>query len=154
MQLGGARDFSVDESIAMAHLGVRSQLRFDLSDDWELRWGNTLRWAGEYQMRSEDRWSFGVFETGLDIRTDTGLRLFGKHSDAGVYYIYQHFMPRWLSRSDSGRDEASIGLHQFGVSFGLKKQHKLFGIPVQRVRVGYKTGGGFEGWTIGTEFPF
>jgi hypothetical protein len=30
----------------------------------------------------------------------------------------------------------------------------VLGIDVQRVRLGYKNGGSFEGWTIGTEFPF
>ena len=45
-------------------------------------------------------------------------------------------------------------LHEFGLSLGVPHGKKIFGINVRRVRVGYKKGGEFQGWTFGTEFPF
>jgi hypothetical protein len=154
LQLGGGRDFSIDETILMGQLGIRSLTLFEVGDDWELRWGNALRWAAEKQVHTEDRWGFGVFDTGLDLRRDTSMQLFGEPLNIGTYYIYQHMMPRWNSSRAPDRNENSVDLHEIGLSLGLNQQQHVLSIPVQRLRLGYKRGGGFKGWTIGTEFPF
>jgi hypothetical protein len=40
-----------------------------------------------------------------------------------------------------------------GFSMGLKRPREVFGVTVERLRIGYKSGNGFRGWTVGTDFP-
>ena len=154
VQLGLGRDFSSDETIAMTQFGIRNLSLFQFFNDWELRWGITLRWAGEYQFNSNDRNNLGIFDTGLDIRRNTPFTLFDTPVDMGAYYIFQRYVPEWrLSDAPDNKQEA-VRVHEIGASLGLKRPHKFLGIPFQRVRVGYKEGDNIRGWTFGTEFPF
>ncbi|MGB5582720.1 MAG: hypothetical protein WBO93_03840 [Gammaproteobacteria bacterium] len=154
IQLGAGRDFTSDETIAMTQFGIRSLGLFQFTNDWELRWGIALRWAGEYQFNSNDRNNLGIFDTGLDIRRNTPFSLLEKRVDMGAYYIFQRYVPEWrLSDAPDNKQEA-VRVHEIGASVGLKHPHKLLGIPFQRVRVGYKDGDNIRGWTFGTEFPF
>ncbi len=154
VQVGGGRDFSAEQSFAMTQVGVRSETLFRPSEHWELRWGNALRWAAEYHLNSEDRTSFGLFETGLDLRRDMPVKLSGRSFDLGAFYILQRYLPEWDIGKAPDRRSGSRELHEFGISLGFKKGRRIFGIPVQRVRLGYKKGGKLQGWTLGTEFPF
>jgi hypothetical protein len=154
LQIGGGRDFSAEQSFVMTQIGVRSETLFQLSNHWELRWGNSLRWAGEYQFNTEDRTGFGLFETGLDLRRDIPVKLFGASFDVGAFYILQRFLPEWNIGKAPDRRSSSQDLHEFGISMGFKKGRKILGITVQRIRLGYKKGGDLQGWTLGTEFPF
>ena len=154
IQLGAGRDFTSDETIAMTQFGIRSLGLFQFTNDWELRWGIALRWAGEYQFNSNDRNNLGIFDTGLDIRRNTPFTLLEKRVDMGAYYIFQRYVPEWrLSDAPDNKQEA-VRVHEIGASVGLKHPHKFLGIPFQRVRVGYKDGDNIRGWTFGTEFPF
>ena len=154
LQFGGGRDFSLEQSFTMAQSGVRSLNFWQIGQGWEVRWGNGLRWAGEYQQETGDSTSFGLLETGLDVRRDIPLVLSGHRLDVGAYYVYQRFLPEW--NADEAPDiRAKLSeLHELGLSVGLKQKKKLLGISIRRVRLGYKTGGVFQGWTIGTDFPF
>ena len=153
-QLGGGHDFSSETTFAMTHLGLRSLTRFDLAQRWHLLWGNAVRFAAEYQFDGGGRTSFGLAETGLDLRRDVPLLLFGKPMDVGIYTVYQRYIPEWDIGEAPAREFESRDLAEFGLSIGIKKHHRVLGIPIRRVRVGYKKGGSLTGWTIGTEFPF
>lgn len=154
VQLGAAQDFSSGETIAMTQFGIRSLSLFPLPNDMELRWGNTLRWAGEYQLDTEDRNSLGVFDTGLDIRSKTPYYFLEKRMDVGAYYIFQQYVPRWRLSDTPDGEQITVRVHEVGVSVGLRRPYIFLGIPFQRVRLGYKEGDHFRGWTFGTEFPF
>lgn len=153
-EIGGGRDFSASETFAQTHFGVRSLHKNELRNQWTLRTGLALRWAGEYQFKSEDTTGFGVVDAGLDLRRDLPWMLFDRPLDMGAYYIYSRFLPRLnLARADDWDGEPR-DLHEVGLSLGLQKVRKILGFSVSRVRVGYKTGADFQGWTIGTDFPF
>lgn len=154
VQLGGGRDFSVNETFYMANFGVRSLARFDIRPGWALRWGNMFRRAGERQVHSGDKAAFSVFDSGLDLRRDTPWKIFGKGVDLGTYYIYQRYIPHWSTSQAPDLEANTIELHEFGLSVGLKRPHKILGIEFQRFRLGYKKGADVRGWTVGTEFPF
>ena len=154
VQLGAGRDFSSGETIAMTQFGIRSLSLFQLTNDLELRWGNTLRWAGEYQLDTEDRNSLGIFDTGLDIRRKTPYSLLEKRMDIGAYYIFQQYVPRWRLSDAPDREQITVRVHEIGVSMGLQRPHIFLGIPFQRIRAGYKSGDHFRGLTFGSEFPF
>lgn len=154
LQLGGGRDFNADETILMTQIGVSALGLWKPEDGWELRWGNTLRWAGERQVNSDDHLGFGVFETGLDARRDLPFTVFQRSADGGAYYVYQRFMPRWTTAKAPDLKEQATNLHEFGLSVGFKEPRKVLRIPVQRLRLGYKWGDQLSGWSIGTEFPF
>ena len=153
-QLGGGQDLNTGETILMAQLGIRALALFEPSEGSAVRWGNTLRWAGERQLDSGDHLGFGVFETGLDVRWDTPFPLFGNSADWGAYYIYQRFMPRWTTAKAPDLNQRALNLHEFGFSIGWKQPRKFLGIPLQRFRLGYKRGDRVRGWSVGTEFPF
>jgi hypothetical protein len=152
--LGGTRDFTLDESIAMGVLGVRSLGTWEYASGDQLRWGGGIRMVGEYQKQSSDTTGFAIFETGVDYRHDTGFNLLERKVNAGVYYIYQYFTPTWDISEKPIENSSVRDIHEVGVSLGLKNPTKIFGIPIKRVRLGYKQGSGFKGWTFGTEFPF
>ena len=154
VQLGAGRDFAIDETIMMTQIGMRSLNLFEPGKLWQLRWGNTLRWAAEYQLKSEDKTSFGVFESGLDVRREMPFKLWQRRFDLGTYYIFQRFMPRWDVSDSPDRRSRAYDLHEFGLSVGFIEPNRIWGVPVQRVRIGYKKGGQLQGITIGTEFPF
>jgi len=154
VQAGAGRDFKSNETIYMAHLGIRSLSLFDIGDKWVLRWGNTLRWAAEHQVDSGDRLNLSIFETGLDVRRDLPIKFLERSTDMGAYYVFQRLTPRWRSSEAPDYRADATSLHEFGLSVGLKRPRKIIGMDFQRLRVGYKTGGSFRGWTIGTEFPF
>jgi len=77
----------------MTQLGVRSLNLYEPANKWEIRWGNTLRWAAEYQVESEDQLRLSIFETGLDVRYELPVKILKCRSDIGIYYIYQHLIP-------------------------------------------------------------
>ena len=154
IEIGAGRDFSAEETFALTQLGVRSLNLFALGERWTLRWGNSLRWAGEHQFDSKDQNSFGIFDTGLDLRLKLPWRLFDQRLDVGTYYVYERFLPTWtLGESEDWRGRTRE-LHEFGLSLGVQEGRKILGIPVKRIRIGYKKGGKLQGWTFGTEFPF
>lgn len=154
IEIGGGRDFTAEETFALMQLGVRSLNLWELGEKWTLRWGNSLRWAGEYQFNSEDSNGFGIFDTGLDLRLKLPWRLLDQGTDLGAYYIYERFLPRWTLGETDDWEGRTRELHEFGLSFGVQNGRKILGIPVKRVRIGYKKGGQLQGWTLGTEFPF
>jgi hypothetical protein len=151
---GVTHDFTTDELVLLGVAGLSSVARFDLDHDWELRWGNKVRFAVEHQTRSEFSTSFGIFETGLDLRRGTGFVVYEREVDISGYYRFQHFIPDWDVSDAPDRRSEIDNIHEFGFSVGLKKPKKIFGITFNRVRVGYKTGGDVRGFSIGGEFPF
>jgi hypothetical protein len=153
MQIGASRDFSTNETIYMAHAGVRSLNLYTPDEKLELRWGNALRWAAEYQVNSGDRLRMSVFETGIDLRYELPVKVLNRRSDIGAYYIYQYLLPKWINTDRLDDPDAKL-LHEVGVSFGLKTPYQVFGMDLDRLRLGYKTGGSFQGWTLGAGFPF
>jgi hypothetical protein len=152
--IGYGHDFSGNENIYMGVLGVRALGTWYPSDGWEFRWGNAFRLAGEYQGRSHHRTSFGMLETGLDVRRYTPLLLSDRPVNVGVYYHYQYFIPEWDIDELRPRESDIGALHELGVSVGLKKPVTILGVSFSRVRAGYNRGSGVQGWTFGTEFPF
>ena len=152
--LGYGHDFVSDENILMAVLGARALGTWHHPDGWEFRWGNAFRLAGEYQTKSYHRTSFGLLETGVDLRRNTSLQVMERKVNAGVYYRYQYYIPEWDIDQLRPRESDIGSLHEIGVSIGLKRPVTLLGVSFSRVRVGYNWGSGVEGWTFGTEFPF
>ena len=153
-QIGGGRDFSADETILMASIGLRSLSIFEIGEHWQLRWGNSVRWAGESQAHSGKKTRFSVLDTGIDFRRRIPISLADRPVDIGVYYIYQRYLPSWRSSTAPDLEQKTIDLHEIGLSMGLSRPLEILGISFQRVRLGYKSGGSFSGWTFGTEFPF
>ena len=151
---GVTHDFVTDEVVLLGVAGLSSLTRFDLDEDWELRWGNKLRFAAEHQVKSDFRTNFGIFETGFDLRRGTGWMVYGREVDVSSYYRFQHYIPEWDATSAPDRQSELENVHELGFSVGLKKPRKLFGITFNRVRLGYKKGGDIRGFTIGGEFPF
>jgi hypothetical protein len=156
VQAGVTHDFVTDEVVLLGVVGLSSVARFDLDEeeDWEIRWGNKIRFAAEHQLKSGFQTSFGILETGLDIRRDTGFIIYRREVDIGGYYRYQHFVPDWDISDAPDRRHQVDNVHELGVSVGLAKPKKIFGITFSRVRLGYKKGGEIQGFTIGGEFPF
>lgn len=152
--LGYGHDFTGNENIYMGVLGVRALGTWYHSDGWEFRWGNAFRLAGEYQARSHHRTSFGMLETGVDVRRNTPLLLSDRQVNVGVYYHYQYYIPEWDIDVLRPRESDIGALHELGVSVGLRKPVTILGVSFSRVRAGYNRGSGVQGWTFGTEFPF
>ena len=152
--LGYSHDFVSNENIFMGVLGVRALGTWRYVDGWEFRWGNAFRVAGEYQAKSHHRTSFGLLETGVDVRRDTALVFSERRLNVGVYYHYQYYIPEWDIDALRPRESDIGSLHEFGISVGLKKPVTMLGVSFSRVRAGYNWGSGVHGWTFGTEFPF
>jgi hypothetical protein len=154
VEIGGGRDFNQEETFFLTHLGLRTLAPFEFGENWQLLLGGALRWAGEYQVRSEDTNAFGIIDLGLDVRRNLPWKLFQQRLNMGAYYLYQHYLPEWRAgEADDWRNRARE-VHEFGLSLGIPQGKKFFGFNVRRVRVGFKKGGKFQGWTFGTEFPF
>ncbi len=154
LQIGGGRDYSADRSFAMTQIGVRNVNLFEPAERWELRWGNALRWAAEYQFKTDDRTSFGIVETGLDMRRDMLFQFLDRNIDIGAYYIFQYYLPEWDIGNAPNRDFRTRNLNELGLSAGFKDYYSTLGFKIRRVRIGYQRGGNFRGWRFGTEFPF
>lgn len=154
LQLGGGRDFTADQTFAMTQLGVRNVNLFEPAEGWELRWGNALRWAAEYQFMSDDRTSFGIVETGLDVRRGIPFKFLDRNIDIGVYYIYQRYLPEWNIGDAPDQVFRTRNVNHIGLSTGFKNYYKILGFKIRRVRIGYQRGENFRGLSFGTEFPF
>ena len=153
--LGGAYDFVREETILMGVLGLRALGTWIYTDESEFRVGTSARYAAEYQIRSGSRTAFAMYEAGVDYRRDIHLRVFAHETNVGVYYLAQLFLPDWDLIETAANVETSIGLiHEVGASIGLQKPRKILGIPISRVRMGFKFGDDVRGWSIGTDFPF
>ncbi len=153
-EIGGGRDFNQEETFFLTQLGVRNLFPFRFGDNWQLRLGGALRWAGEYQLHSDDTNAFGIIDLGVDVRRNLPWDLFEQRLNAGIYYIYQRYLPEWRAGDADDWQNRALNVHEFGVSLGVPEVRKVLGINVKRVRVGYKQGGNLRGWTFGTEFPF
>jgi len=153
--LGAGYDFSRNETIFMGILGIRGLGTWRYEDHSELRVGTSLRYAAEYQLQAEDFSHFSMVEGGTDYRRDAHLDLFSRDINVGVYYRFQLFLPNWRFGNVPEDEETNLKLiHEIGASTGLKHPFSILGIPISRVRLGYKFGDSVSGWTIGTEFPF
>ncbi|MEM1112378.1 MAG: hypothetical protein AAGI11_10770 [Pseudomonadota bacterium] len=153
-QLGLGHDFVSDETFVLGTLGAKILGLWRWESGLELRWGAGIQVAGEYQFDSTRQTSFGLLETGVDVRKDFGQALFEQRIDLGLYYILQSYQPEWtIGRRLTDRSNIHE-ISELGVSVGLVKPRKVLGITVDRLRMGYKNGSGFKGVTFGTEFPF
>ena len=153
--LGAGYDFTRKETISMGMLGIRGLGTWTYEDQSELRVGTSFRYAYEYQLQSKRFSDFTMFEGGVDYRRDTHLDLLRRDVNAGIDYHFQFFLPEWRFDDLPPGERALLGLiHEIGVSTGFKRRFHPLGIPISRIRLGYKFGDGVEGWTIGTEFPF
>lgn len=153
-QLGLGHDFVAHEDFALGVIGTRLLGTWELDENWEVRWGAALRFAGELQFKSGRQNSFGLAETGIDLRRDTNLIVARQRLNAGVYYRLQSYYPEWtVGQFLTDRSEVN-DVHEYGVSLGLARAHDIFGFTFHRVRLGFQRGSGFKGWTVGTEFPF
>jgi hypothetical protein len=153
--LGAGYDFTRKETISMGMLGIRGLATWSYEDQSELRVGTSYRYAYEYQIQAERFADFTMFEGGVDYRRDTHLNLFDRDVNAGVDYRFQLFLPAWRFDDLPPEERAQLGLiHEIGVSTGFQRSFHPLGIPISRIRLGYKFGDGIEGWTLGTEFPF
>jgi hypothetical protein len=153
--LGGAYDFSREESILMGVLGLRALGTWVYTDNAEFRVGSSARYAAEYQIQSESQAAFTMLEAGVDYRRDIHLKVLAHDTNAGLYYRVQLFMPEWELGEAQKNLETRLGLiHEIGASIGLQNPFKILGIPISRVRTGFKFGDNVRGWTIGTDFPF
>lgn len=153
--LGGAYDFSRHETILMGIMGIRALGHWTYADHSELRLGSTARYAAEYQLESDHRVGFSLFELGADYRRDIRLKVMDHDTNAGVYYRSQLFLPDWEAGKRANNIETRLILiHEIGASIGLQKPRKVLGISISRVRAGFSFGDHIRGWTIGTEFPF
>ena len=74
--------------------------------------------------------------------------------NVGVYYFLQHYQPEWGSLVFDRSNSNVHTIHEVGLSVGLQRKLKVFGVPFSRVRVGMKRGDGGYGFALGTEFPF
>lgn len=153
--LGGGYDFVREETILMGVVGLRALGTWVYTDRSEFRVGTSARYAVEYQIRSSRQTAFTMFEAGVDYRRDIHLNVFAHDTNAGVYYRAQLFLPDWELVETVENIESRVGLiHEVGASVGLQKPRKILGIPISRVRMGFKFGDDVRGWSIGTEFPF
>ena len=154
VEIGGGRDFNIDENFALTHLGIRSYSPFEVGENWQFRIGAGVRWAGEYQFKSEDTNALGIIDLGFDVRRNLWFKVFEQRANMGAYYIYQRYLPEWSTGNSVDWDGKAREVHEFGLSLGVPQGKRFLGINLRRVRVGYKKGGKFQGWTLGTEFPF
>ena len=155
INVGGTYDFSRDDPILLGVIGIRMLGTWLYEDASEFRVGTSMRLAGEYQPKTGSTLGFSMYELGADYRRDAYLKLLGRKTNAGVYWRSQLFLPEWGLHEHPNEREASVALtHEVGVSTGLRRPFRILGIPISRVRVGYKFGDNVKGWTIGTEFPF
>jgi len=153
--LGGAYDFTREETILMGVLGLRALGTWVYADDSEFRVGSSARYAAEYQMQSSNQDAFTMVEAGVDYRRDIHLKLFSHDTNVGLYYYVQLFLPEWELGEAEDNFDTRLGLiHEIGASIGLQNPLKILGIPISRVRTGFKFGDNVRGWTIGTDFPF
>lgn len=153
--LGAGYDFARNETILMGVLGIRGLGTWKMGDASELRLGTSYRFAAEYQLQSARHTSFSMMEGGVDYRRDAYLKLFSRKTNAGVYYRFQLFLPKWrFGQQEDGREAEVELLHEVGVSVGLQRPFSILGIPISRVRTGFNFGDTVQGWSIGTEFPF
>ena len=153
-QLGIGHDFVSDEVFGLGVIGTRLLGTWELDGDWELRWGAAGRLAGEQQFKSGRENSFGLLETGLDLRRDTRLSVMDQQLNLGAYYRLQSYYPEWtVGKFLTNRSEVNE-VHEIGASVGLVQPRTVLGFTFRRVRIGYQRGSGFRGWTFGTEFPF
>lgn len=153
--LGVGYDFTRDETILMGVLGIRGLGTWRYDDASELRLGTSIRYAAEYQTRSEDSSAFSLLEGGVDYRRDIRLPVFSKATNGGVYYLLQLFVPEWEISRDNPTLPTELGLiHEVGASIGFKEPRTFLGFSWSRVRTGFKFGRHVRGWTIGTDFPF
>lgn len=153
--LGGAYDFVREETILMGVAGLRALATWVYTDRSEFRFGTSARYAVEHQIRSSSQTGFTMLEAGVDYRRDIHLGVFDHDTNAGLYYLAQLFLSDWETIEAAENIETSLGLiHEVGASIGLQKPRKIIGIPISRVRVGFKFGDDIRGWSIGTEFPF
>ena len=110
--------------------------------------------AGEQQFKSGRENSFGLLETGFDLRRDTRFEVMEQRLNLGAYYRLQSYYPEWtVGKFLTDRSEVN-DVHELGLSVGLIKPREVLGFTVRRFRLGYQRGSGFRGWTFGTEFPF
>lgn len=153
-QIGLGHDFVSHEVFGLGVIGARLLGTWELDDNWELRWGASARLAGEQQFKSGRETSFGLLESGLDLRRDTRLTIADQRLNLGAYYRLQSYYPEWtVGRFLTDRSEVN-DVHELGLSIGLVTPREIFGFEVRRVRFGYQRGSGFRGWTFGSEFPF
>lgn len=153
--LGGAYDFTRSETILMGIIGIRGLGTWIYDDASELRVGTSARYAAEYQIESSSGTGFTMLEGGADYRRDAHLNVFNRKINAGVYYYMQVFLPDWRTDNlSNGSDTELMLVNEIGGSIGLQHPFSILGIPISRVRMGYKFGQHVRGLTIGTEFPF
>jgi len=147
-ELGVGRETSgVTEWFVIAGAGIG----FDRQKSWgprEWLWESKLKYGVDLSGSGERDDSYTSIQTGAGLHLPTGLVwrdarwTFGSYGSVR-YYINELALPL------PGQDEFAVDwLYEVGVTFGAFEKAKLLGVPIPRLRVGYRWGDGVRGVKI------
>jgi hypothetical protein len=145
--VGGGTSFSLDQSALIYYAGLDSRYAFE--------WGpaslgliNGLQWAGYTPDTGDSNW-YGRFLFGLEA--DYPL---GKYQFKGQQLLMRpHFLYYWYFNDlDFYRFlESPIQINyevEFAMAVGTKRPQKLWLLTMDRIGIGYRLGGNFQGVRI------
>jgi len=138
VDLGLARDFTNDITIAVGGIGAKSYVNLELESS-RLLIANRLLYAQQKNLDSEVTSHFASFETALDYKVPTRLTLAGSPLDFSLYFINYYYLED-LALGDSVDNRISLeNKNEAGFTFALPKHAWLpensrlgFGVQVTR----------------------
>lgn len=151
MDLGVGHNFTSDENVLIYSAGVSSHYQFG-SNNQHL-WVNRVLYAGYKGLSVEVKDGYATLQTGVDLRVPFDFSILGHESYITVYGLAQwHFinLEFIVPEQQSTVVENSF---EVGMTLGAVKplDFKLFNL--ERVGLGYRTGGGLKVWRVTFELP-
>lgn len=144
VHVGGGTSFSGDQSALIYYTGLDSRYTFEWGPA-DLGLINGLQWAGYTPNTGDSNW-YGRFLFGLEADYPLGKNKFRGQQ----LLIRPHFLYYWyFNELDFYRFlESPIHINnemELALAVGTKKPHKLWLLKMDRVGIGYRLGGNFQG---------
>ena len=152
LQLGLARDFSIDTTAAIYSANIRALGRWQLQNG-TLSWGVRSRAAGQRNLDLKKEQGFVLLESGLDCEFAPSVTMFNKAANWSVYTQLQQFLPDLGVRGISGERIDVETLVHLGISIRLESPMQLFGFSFERAGFALVRGDGLQAISLNLGFP-
>jgi hypothetical protein len=121
---------------------------------YEFRVGPGLAYDGATLADRSLSSGYTTLETGFEVRRNMGRGLFRRNSDIGVYAIRRRFLEPLEFEQLDGRTIELRDQTEIGFSFGLRRPLEWWLMRVDRVGIGWKSGGKLSSVRLLFDVPF
>jgi hypothetical protein len=133
--------------------GVKSLVWMPIGKNSQLSLGNQLTLAG-FSPEGAANQTMGVFVAGLNLETPTEVKVLDRPVIVGAHLIYYYYFKRLRFPTDNDVQNKLEEQHEIALSLSVKKAIDFSLFDLDRIGLGFRSGGGVQGISLFFSLPY